>query len=1426
MPVDRLPSFLDALRASGLLTQRQLEELAGNPKAQAGDPVPLARELVQRGWLTKYQASAMLQGRGKDLVLGPYRILDSLGEGGMGQVFKAHHQLMKRVVALKVIRKEKLANPETVRRFYAEVSAAAQLAHPNIVLAFDAGEVGSVHYFAMEYVEGFDLARLVKQSGPPPVWQACDFIRQAALGLQHAHECGLIHRDIKPANLLVTRWTAATDRAKSGSNAGATGQRALVKILDMGLARLEDSSSTAKESGATQEGKLLGTPDYLAPEQARDAHRADVRSDLYSLGCTFYYLLTGQPPFRGKSVMEVLLKHQMDPPPPLQQLRPEVPPPVAAIVSRLMAKRPEERYASAAEVALALEPFCRETGGAAGASSAIQGHSADGSGMDWAHLFTDRGNDKTEHQLEDNTFATAVSGQSVAAKSIAKKTKRKRGWLIPVVGTAVGVNVIASIVFAFVLYRRANQPQELPPETPVQIVVVDAPKDPGTDAKVINPRSPVRPDEPAPKPPPERRTTEVALEVDGSRVFTGHKGPVHCAVFSRDGRFALSGGADMVPRLWDLEAGKTVQTYSGHTSPVWSVALSARRAVSAAADSTIRLWDLASGKELHRFVDEGQSVGPTYALAFSPDGARLLSGGADKRLRLWDVESGKVISRLDGHTGTILSLAVSLNGGQAASGGTDGTLRLWDLANQQPLHTFGEQQGAVTSVWFSRPGGRLVSANQAGSLQIYDLKTKSVVWNGRVPVNEAATGRPLKSLSVALSPDSRYLVSGGEDQVIRLWGVTAKRVLYSLEGHKGPVTSVAFSPDGKRVLSTAMDNTMRLWPVPRLPDLARPAAPKPPVPPREILTKGPPPDETKQAEAKKRIEQEYNDDYLKKTPADKLALAAKLFDRAADGKDDPVIRFVLLREMRDLAAQAGDPSTVMAAIAEMSFRYTIPAAHMRMAALTEASQAGNTMPGTARALAEAALVVFGEAMAGDQFDLAQRALTLADTAVKRAPTASLLARLQARTKDLGDSQKEAEAIKPAAETLQKKRADPEANLLMGKYLAFRKGLWDKALPMLAIGSDATLAALAKEDLAKPVDAVKQVELGDRWWDVAQAEQGMAKTLLQERAAFWYRQAETKVAEATQARIKKRIDTAFGELSLSQGGESIGQLRRCGGHASKVTSVALSRDGRRALSGADGMLKLWDVATGKEIRQFPAPAGEVRSLAFSPDGTKAISAHNDGVWLWDVDNGQQIRRFFMNGVECCAFFADGRRVVAGASQGRIFTWYTEDGRIGTTSFNSNLGVIHCLAVSPDDRLVVFVPDDGKVHLLDLRTEILGRPLDAKTAVLSLAFAPNGNSFLTGSVGRSVRSWDLKGHELKYYKGHTGRVTSVAYSGDGRYILSGSDDKTVRLWDAKTGYELQRFALHTDKVTSVALAADGRRAVSGGNDKTMRVWALPR
>lgn len=332
-------ALLEALRQFHLVESTHLEELRDLQKRHA-DVKDLARDIVNRGWATPYQINQLFQGRAAELLLGSYVLLEPLGEGGMGEAFKARNWKFGKIVTLKRIRKERLGTTNAVRRFEREVRAAAQLNHPNIVHAYDADEVDGIHLLIMEYIDGIDLARHVKKHGPLPIEQACEVARQTALGLQHAHERGLVHRDIKPHNLLLS------PPERPGSGIG------VVKILDMGLARLADSSESI--SSVTQEGSLVGTPDYVAPEQALESRHADIRSDLYSLGSTLYYLLTGTVPFPGGSIYEKMHKVQFVEPEPVERLRADVPAWLANIVRKLMAKQPQDRFQSPAELVDAL----------------------------------------------------------------------------------------------------------------------------------------------------------------------------------------------------------------------------------------------------------------------------------------------------------------------------------------------------------------------------------------------------------------------------------------------------------------------------------------------------------------------------------------------------------------------------------------------------------------------------------------------------------------------------------------------------------------------------------------------------------------------------------------------------------------------------------------------------------------------------------------------------------------------------------------------------------------------------------------------------------------------------------------------------------------------------------------------------------------
>jgi serine/threonine protein kinase len=344
MPKVEADTFLDLVERSGLAESGQLAAArAALEESAAGEPLDsreMANRLISEGVLTKWQAHKLAEGRHKGFFLSKYKLLDHLGTGGMSSVYLAEHVLMRHRVAIKVLPPHRVEDSSYLARFHREAVAAARLDHPNIVKAWDVDNEGKVHYIVMEYVPGQNLQELVKDEGPLKYEVAADYIAQAADGLAHAHESGLIHRDVKPANLLVN-------------------PKGVVKVLDLGLACFSEDSQTSLT--VAHDENVLGTADFLAPEQAIQSHGVDGRADIYSLGCTLYFLLTGHPPFPDGTLAQRLMMHQTQEPASILVGRPKAPAEFVAICQKMMAKKKEDRFQSATEVATVLRAWLAAT---------------------------------------------------------------------------------------------------------------------------------------------------------------------------------------------------------------------------------------------------------------------------------------------------------------------------------------------------------------------------------------------------------------------------------------------------------------------------------------------------------------------------------------------------------------------------------------------------------------------------------------------------------------------------------------------------------------------------------------------------------------------------------------------------------------------------------------------------------------------------------------------------------------------------------------------------------------------------------------------------------------------------------------------------------------------------------------------------------
>jgi WD40 repeat protein/tRNA A-37 threonylcarbamoyl transferase component Bud32 len=852
MTLSSVADLLDAVARSQLLEPGQLHEARGEA-ARFTDPRLLARELVQRGWLTPYQANQIVLGRAAGLRLGAYVLLDKLGEGGMGAVYKAHHQKLGRVVAVKVIRKERLSHPDAVRRFQREIQAAARLVHPSVILAYDADEADDRHFFVMEYVEGTDLARLVRRQGPLPVGLACDCVRQAALALQHAHEHGLVHRDVKPSNLLLT-----------------AGPSPVVKVLDLGLARLQAAASE-ESTTLTQEGAVMGTPDYIAPEQARDSHTVDIRADLYSLGGTLYYLLTGRVPFPGGTLTEKLLKHQFDEPAPVERLRPDVPPEVAGVVRRLMAKRPEERYQTPAELAMALAAVGSRTAHPVAVPAAVA-EPVEAAAAPAAAPF----------EALEPTLAEGGHGSTADLPDPA----RRRRLILGAAGGGVLVAVLAGTLI--LLLRPSGGPaggsDQGPPSEPgaraalAQLLARE--KDAGADrARLRQDVVAFREQHPGseqaaraaellcrlPSPLDALSAASIPAEdrLDGQpaelvALLGDHRGwdgtGIWTAAWSPDGRQLATGGPDGV-RLWDAATlrprallpkargaltvlftpdGRSLIT-SGFTVRVWDVTgpeprktltvedpagrcgpcayhAAAKLLAMTCADRAVRLWDLSGPVPKLRGVLKGHTEQPNRP-AFSPDGKTLATTSHDHTVRLWDLTADppKEKAVLRGHGDWTESAAFSPDGWTlATTGAHDWTVRLWDLHASPPREKAVMPIGtAATVVTFAPDGRTLAAGTWQGTVVFWDVTGASPVQR---PALRCHTGLVD---GVAYSPDGSRLATGAEHGGIRLWDLTTSppKDLFPRAGHTGPVNAVAFAPDDGALISAGDDETVRVWDV-------------------------------------------------------------------------------------------------------------------------------------------------------------------------------------------------------------------------------------------------------------------------------------------------------------------------------------------------------------------------------------------------------------------------------------------------------------------------------------------------------------------------------------------------------------------------------------------------------------------------------------
>jgi WD40 repeat protein/tRNA A-37 threonylcarbamoyl transferase component Bud32 len=715
-----------------------------------------------------------------------YEILGELGRGGMGVVYKARQVKANRLVALKMILSGGHASEDDLARFRTEAEAVARLQHPGIVQIYEVNEHESLPYFSMEYVEGGSLEKDLAGTPMPPK-AAARLVEQLAQAIQTAHEHQVIHRDLKPANVLLS----------------ADGR---TKITDFGLAKKLDVT------GKTQTGAIMGTPSYMAPEQAGGKSKAiGPPADIYALGAILYECLTGRPPFEAANPVDVILKVIADEPVSPRQLRAKVPADLEAICLKCLRKEPEQRYASAADLAEDLRRF--------------------------------------------------RAGEPVTARPMGK-LERARRWsrrnkALASLMTAVALVLLAgtalSSYFAVRAIQRAEEAeaerdrakfQKLRAETARFAIQIDSALRAWERHDVTEAERLLGEVEE-----PFQRTWEHRHLRSLCRrkpiLLLGHGGQITSVAFNPNGQRLASGSIDGTVKVWDAATGQEIRTLKGHTSPVFSVAFSpdGTRIVSGSWVGMVKVWDAATGQEKLSLTGNIYDV---ISLAISIDGKRILSGSRDGTLKVWDAATGKEKLTLKGHSGVVSSVAFSSDGRRIASGSWDGMVKAWDAATGEEKVTLKGHSGVVSSVAFSPDGQRLVSGSEDRTVKVWDAATgqeklslqghgaqiNSVAFSddgkritsgsrdGTVKVWDALTGHAQLTLkghigivsSVAFSSDGKRIASGGsQDRTVRVWDSAVGQEQFSLKGHSGVVSSVAFSSDGRRIASGSEDRTVKVW---------------------------------------------------------------------------------------------------------------------------------------------------------------------------------------------------------------------------------------------------------------------------------------------------------------------------------------------------------------------------------------------------------------------------------------------------------------------------------------------------------------------------------------------------------------------------------------------------------------------------------------
>ncbi len=1354
---------------------------------------------------------------------GPYEVLGLLGRGGMGVVLKAFDPALHRLVAIKVLAPRLASSAMARQRFAREARAVAAIAHEHIVTIHSVDAWEGLPYLVMQYVSGRSLQERIDAEGPMGVKEVLRIAIQTASGLAAAHARGVIHRDIKPSNILLENGVER------------------VKISDFGLARAADDASL------TQSGFLAGTPQYMAPEQAK-GEPIDPRADLFSLGSVLYAACTGRSPFRAETTMGVLRRVCDDTPRPIREVNPDLPDWLAAIINRLLAKNPADRYQTAEELADLLEPFLAHVQqpsrfalpefpervavtkrriswavaalvlamllGGLGVAEAVG--VADLRSFLATILRIKTRDGMLIVEVEDPEVTVSVDDENgeVTISGAGSHELRLRPGRHQVQASRDGKPVLDELI---TITRGGKQVVRVRREPPEAALVNARETTRTVTPEVVNP--PSRPATAAPLIDPFRNVDDRPLMLSERSLAAARPAASIWSIdVSADGQRIVTGESDGL-RVYDLGSKKVLCQAETPGMTVGWVAFSpdGKRIASAEhgrGENYAVLRDSETARVIH--ILRGHEAG-TNCVAFSPDGQTLASSSWDRTIKLWDVASGTDLRTIRGHDDQVTVVAFLPDGKTLASSSLDKTARLWEVATGKALAVLRGHDKAVQRLAISPDGKILATAGYDMTIKLWDLaETREIA---------SLTGHDAPVLALAFSPDGKSIASAaslwglkwgyaGRPSEIRVWDVATRETREIFNGNESHVFSVGFLPDGKTLASGSMDTTLRLW------NLATGKE-------RERLA--PSPRGQRESVA---LALAYSPDgrFLASAGEDKVI---SLSDPATgetiktlDGPDASVAGLAFSPDGKNLVS-AGSSKT--ATVWDLATR-----------------EPSATLSGHSDRIAAVAFSPDGTRIASAGFDSTVR--------LWEAATGKPMATLEGHTGAV-----RALAFSPDGQTLASGGKDRSVRFWSVSPPAAGRRIDDSrgTVRALAYSPDGKMLAIGSEDAMV------------RLWDVSTG--------------------ESRTFSGQKNNVTCLAFSPTGATLASGGLDSMillwnvgsGEMRtRIQGQTEGITALAFAPKGWQLASAAkDRTVKIWtnDVSDRKPVTTLNDLKAEVWSAAFSPDGktlvwggksreilgstppgapSRVLNAEIGATWaiafapdgssyatagyytesaikVWNARSHALM--FDLKGhtdhVRSLQYSPDGKSLVSGSYDRTVRLWDLAS-KTQRSMLSAQAMPINEARFFPDGRRLAIATGDWKAH--QRPGSLVFWDLDQNTSrilaahqgeVKSLAISADGATVVTGGTD-GIRVWDAKtGSPRQFLEAADPSVHALAFSIDGRYLASGHFLGDVVIWDAKTFRVLTTFKGHRGLVFSLEFSPDGRTLASSGRDKTLKLWAIP-